>query len=419
MKSIRSTWTTALLIAGLAILPATAAETVGGDVFEAGANATIDGAPTRDVFATGFSATLDGDIAGDGHAAGFDVDVDGPIGGDLYAVGASVSITSRIAEDLTAAGFSVRLRSNGSVEGNARLTAGTIRIDGPISGSLMAAGGKIVLNAPVTGDVRLTAGNIAIGDDARIGGNLVYAAPAEIDIPASVIPADRVRFTQIASPEGFDGFREMMTEPQSMFWPSFFTILATFIVTLTFLLVVAAIFLALLPSRVEQAFNLVNTKPGISVLAGFLAMALLFGLVPVSAMTLIGAPLIPIVLLFIVVGWMAAYLLGAYAAAVRLGGAFGVDTATNGRKLGVLAAALIVLAILNFIPFIGWLLNLVIVLLGLGAIALLIVSRIDTKALAVTPHDEKPEAAEAEAQLASEQTTNGTDGAATNRDKNE
>lgn len=387
MKPIR-TLCRAALLAAIMSLPASAAEIVGGDVFDAGANATITGTAARDAFATGFSATLDGDIAGDGHAAGFDVDVDGPIGGNLYAIGASVSVTSSVTEDLTASGFSVRLRSNGSVDGNARITAGSIRIDGPITGSLMAAGGGIVLNAPVSGDVRLTGGSIEMGNNASIGGNLVYAAPAEIDIPASVIPADRVRFTQIASIDGFDGFRDLMDEPRRMFWPSFFAIVGTFIVTLAFLLVVAAVLLSLVPKRVEQAFGLVGAKPGLSLMAGFLAMALLFGLVPVSAMTLIGAPLIPIVILFIVLSWTVAYLLGAYAASMRIGGAFGVDATTNGRKLGVLAAGLVVLAILNFVPFLGWLINFVIVLLGLGAITLLVAGRIDSRSLVAA--DDEP-----------------------------
>ena len=384
MTAIRTAFC-AMFLAAVALTQAEAADVVGGDVFDAGADAIITGSPARDAFAAGFSATLDGTIAGDGHAAGFDVDLGGSVGADLYAAGASVSVASSVGEDLTASGFSVRLRASGSVEGNARLMGGSVRVDGPVGGSLMATGGTIALNAPVGGDVRMTAGDIDFGDDARIGGTLVYAAPEEIDIPESVIAADRVRYVQITSFEGFDGLRDMMEDRQRMFWPSFFAIAGAFVVTLAFLIVVAAVFMAFLPRRVDQAFGLANGKPGLSLLAGFLAMALLFGLVPVSAMTLIGVPFVPIVVLLIAASWIAAYLLGAYTASMRLAGAFGVDASSNVAKLVVLTVGLIVLAILNFVPFIGWLINFAIMLLGLGAIALMLIGRIDGRALVAIP----------------------------------
>ncbi|MEQ8659021.1 MAG: hypothetical protein RIC24_17080 [Hyphomicrobiales bacterium] len=371
----------AVFISALLFHPTDAAETVGGDVFEAAADASISGTAARDAFVAGFSASLDGTVAGDGHAAGFDVDVGGSIGGDLYVAGASVSVTSSIGEDLTASGFSVRLRSTGRVEGNARLMAGSLRVEGPVSGSLMATGGSITLDAPVAGDVHLTGGSISFGDEARIGGSLVYSAPDEIDIPESVIASDRVRYIAMTGFDGFERVREAMDDPQELLWPSLVAVMAGFVITLAFLVVVAAVFLAFAPRRVDEGLHVAMERPGLVLLSGFLAMALLFGLVPVSAMTVIGAPFVPIVLLGIVASWVAAYLLGAYTLSMRIGGAFGASGGANAAKLVILTIGLLVLAILNFVPFIGWMINLAVVLLGAGAIALMIVGRIDCKAL--------------------------------------
>jgi len=380
---IRAVQTTlvAVFIAALACLPTHAAETVGGDVFEAEADATISGTSSRDAFVSGFSASLDGTVAGDGHAAGFDVDVSGSIGGDLYVAGASVSISALIGEDLTASGFSVRLRSAGRVEGNARLMAGSVKIEGSVSGSLMATGGSLTLDAPVAGDVHLTGGSISFGDDARIDGTLVYSAPDEIDIPESVIASDRVRYVAMTDFDGFESLRDAMDDPQRLLWPSLVAVMAGFVITLAFLVVVAAVFLALLPRRVDEGLHVAMAKPGLVLLSGFLAMALLFGLVPISAMTLIGAPFVPIVMLLIVASWVAAYLLGAYTLSMRIGGAFGAGGETNAAKLVVLTIGLVVLAVLNFVPFIGWMINFAVVLLGAGAIALMFVGRIDCQAL--------------------------------------
>ncbi|CAN0606309.1 unnamed protein product, partial [Ectocarpus sp. 12 AP-2014] len=170
----------------------------------------------------------------------------------------------------------------------------------------------------VAGDVHLTGGSIAFGDDARIGGSLIYSAPDEIDIPETVISSDRVRYIEMTGFDGFERMREAMDDPQKLLWPSLVAVMAGFVITLAFLVVVAAIFLAFLPRRVDEGLHVAMEKPGLVLLSGFLAMALLFGLVPISAMTLIGAPFVPIVVLTIVASWVVAYLLGAYTLSMRI-----------------------------------------------------------------------------------------------------
>ncbi|WP_306120358.1 MULTISPECIES: hypothetical protein [unclassified Roseitalea] len=369
------------LLAALFALAATAhvgaqtPQVIGGDVYDGGANATISGSSGRDAFVGGFNVVLDGSVAGDGHAAGFDVDVDGEIGSDLYAAGASVTIDATVGEDVTASGFSVRLRDGAEVAGNARLSGGTVRIEGPIAGSLLASGGSVRLDAPVTGDVRLAGAEITFGGDATIGGALTYAAPSRIDIPEGVIPADRVRFIEIDTMDGFGEWRDMVDEPMAMVWPSMLAVFLGFVLTLAFLLVIAAVFLAFMPAGVQRAREAATERPGLAVLAGFVALATLFGLVPVSAMTLVGLPFIPIVILFIVLAWTVAYLLGAFVLSFRLAAAFGFDPQTNPAKLVMLAVGLVALAIVNFVPVLGWLINLAVVLYGLGAIVLYVLGR--------------------------------------------
>jgi hypothetical protein len=107
-----------------------------------------------------------------------------------------------------------------------------------------------------------------------------------------------------------------------------------------------------------------------SMTLGLLGFSASIGLVPVSAMTLIGIPLIPIAILIAIAFWVIGYIVGIYALAVRVTGAFrDVPTSTGGRLL-LLILAIIASILLNFIPVIGWLINLALVFLGLGAIVL-------------------------------------------------
>ena len=242
-------------------------------------------------------------------------------GGDLYAAGASVSVDGKVGRDLTASGFTVRLRKGANVAGNARIAGGSVRILAPIEGSLVVTAGRLEINAPVSGDASLTAAEISFGDDAKINGNLSYSAPSRIAIPASVIDPEKVTFTQITRPEAFKGLREGFGEGWSP-WPSFFAILFAFVLSIVFLTLIGAVLLAVIPGTVEAARERASNRAGMSLLAGFFGLAMLIGLVPVSGMTIIGIPFIPIAVLLIAAVWIVSYLLGVYAISLRIAGAF-------------------------------------------------------------------------------------------------
>lgn len=56
----------------------------------------------------------------------------------------------------------------------------------------------------------------------------------------------------------------------------------------------------------------------------------------------------------------------------------------------LLAAGLVALAVLNFIPIVGWLINLVVMLLGLGSITLLILERLLIRSENTTSPEAEP-----------------------------
>ena len=88
----------------------------------------------------------------------------------------------------------------------------------------------------------------------------------------------------------------------------------------------------------------------------------------IVALTIAGLPFVPVVLLAIVVLWTLGYALGAYSVAMRLwSGLGGHSEPGNIIRLSVFAAAIIFVALLNFIPFVGWMANYTLVLLGIGA----------------------------------------------------
>lgn len=115
--------------------------------------------------------------------------------------------------------------------------------------------------------------------------------------------------------------------------------------------------------------------------AGGLGFATLVGSVPVAAVTLVGLPLVPLLVLALIVLWTLGYAPGVHVIATRVWRAFDGVADGVGAKLSTLAVALIVIVALNFIPFVGWLVNLAVSLLGLGAMTLAASERIAARSL--------------------------------------
>ena len=338
----------------------------GGDFFVAGPAVTEAVDTAGDTFIAARTANARGASQGDLHVIGVDVSIGADAAADLYAIGGTVAVRGAVAEDLTAAGVSVRTERTSETQGNARLIGNSVTIEGPIGGALTATGTDVILNAPIAGDVRIVAGTVSFGPDAKIGGALFYSAEQELAVPERVIPPERVRFEQISMIDAWDEFRDLRRDMPVL--PTFMTMFFGFIISLLFFLVLGALMLGFMPKRLEAMRLGISDGPGKSILLGVVGLSMLFGMVPITALTIIGLPFVPIALLAIVVAWTFGYALGAYSVAMRVWiGLDGDPDPSNMARLMVFAAAIIFVALLNFIPFVGWVANYTLVLLGIGA----------------------------------------------------
>jgi hypothetical protein len=352
-------------------------QTLADDVLLFGTGNSVQLDAPRDLLAAGSTLILDGTVAQDAHVVGFDVDVGAATGGDLYGFGFSIGVRGPVSGDLTASGMSLHTSTDAVVSGNARLAGRTVIIDGPILGALAAAGAEVILNAEISGDVLVTAETITFGPKAKIGGILTYSTPEKMEIPERVIAADRVRFKVYEQTEMMRQTRDMWRDWDYSVTPSFFTLFSGFLVTLGFFVVIGALFLALLPRQVHRLQQSIDARPGRSLLTGVIGLSMLFGLVPISALTIVGIPLVPIVLIATVAVWTLGYVLGAYALAMRVMRAFGAATdPTMPVRLFALVIGVTLVALMNFIPVLGWMANFALVLAGIGAMTTAVFERL-------------------------------------------
>lgn len=361
-----------VLLLFLAAHPAAAEserQTIGADLFIAGSDGAADGSTERDLFVAGGIVTARGEVGQDAHFLGFDIGIETEVAGDVYAAGGTVTLRTGVGEDLTAAAMSVRMAPGSRVEGNARLAGGSILVEGPVAGTLLASGGEVVLDAAIGGDARIFAGDIRFGPGARIGGRLDYVAPEAVEIPASVIDPARVTFTRAEQWENIAAASRDWAGREYPTLPGARAVFGLLVVTIGFFVVLAAVALALVPERIEAMRREALARPWLALLGGVLGLATVFGLVPISVMTIVGIPLLPVILLVGLLLWIAGYAVGIYVIALRIWTGLGGAEPTLPGRLAVFAAGLIVVALLNGVPFAGWALNFTIVLFGIGAIA--------------------------------------------------
>jgi hypothetical protein len=220
---------------------------------------------------------------------------------------------------------------------------------------------------------------------------LTYSAPARMDIPDRVVPADRVIFEPYERSEMMTGAREMWSDWEYPVLPAFLSLLSGFLVTLGFFVLVGALFLTLAPSQVRHLRRTIDARPGLALLSGVIGLSVLFGLVPISALTIVGLPLVPVVLLATVVIWTLGYILGAYVLAMRA--MRGLGSAENPDiwvRLLALVVGVTILALLNFIPVLGWMANFALGLLGVGGMTVALFDRLKGNVGPVMVTDRRP-----------------------------
>lgn len=319
------------LLLGLAVLPGTAlAETRTGGTITVGPDETVAG----DLHAVGGAVVVEGTVEGDLEAYAGEVRIAGTVTGDVDAVAGSVRVDGTIGGGLDAAAGSVAIGPGAS-------------IDGPVS----AAGGSVDLAGAVGANAYLAGGAVRLGETATVGGDVVYAVGTDgqfvdegASVAGTVARSDRLR----SGP--FEG-------PILPGW-----VLGTYGFLVNLLL--GAVLLLVLPRFSDRVADRVHRHPLHAAGLGLLLAVAIPILLLLLAVTVVGLPLALLGALGFVFGVWVALVYGRFAVGAWLLSLLDVE----GRWLA-LVVGLFVGGVLARLPIVGGLLDLVVVLLGLGGVA--------------------------------------------------
>lgn len=148
--------------------------TAGGVIYS---SAIING----DLVATGGTIDINGDIAADALIAGGEISLNANVGDDARIAGGQININATIGDDLMVAGGQITVTAGSHIRGNAMISGGLLNIAANIDHDLYAAGGEVIISGHIKGNVEITSDNLTIRDGAVIDGNLSYSSPNEMN----------------------------------------------------------------------------------------------------------------------------------------------------------------------------------------------------------------------------------------------
>lgn len=308
-----------------------AAETRGGGSVVVAEGETVEG-----LTAFGGTVIVRGTVSGDLEAFAGNVVIEGEVTGDVSAFSGNVQVSGEVGGDLSTAGGSVSIDGPASIGGDLDATGGTLLIAGTVRGNVAAAGGSVTLAESATVD-----GNVEydVGDDGTFSNQ------------GATVGGTVERNTDLQTGSG--GLPEV---------PSFAFDIYGLLVTLG----VGALLLSVFPDFSRSVARQVADD---SLRTGGIGLLSLVG-VPVAlvlvAFTVIGIPVtIAGTLAFALILWIAT-IYGRFAVGAWILSLADVDNRWAGLLVGVL-----VVAALTRVPFVGGIAELVVLLLGLGALATL------------------------------------------------
>ncbi len=332
---------------------------LGADHFAAGGRVTLTRPVTGDLIAAGGNVDVDGPVNGDAVVAGGNVRFAADVGQSVYATGGQLRIDGKVGRNMRIAGGQVYLGPQAQVGGNISVGGGQVDIDGGVKGYLQAGGGRVTINGAVDGDVLANAGVIELGPKTRIGGKLRYTSDQELKRDAAAVVQGGIE--RIAG-----------SETKALYGKATYGIgSAVGWIWSAGLMVLAAAMMAVFPGFYARVSESIQTRFGMSVLVGFVALVCVPVAVIILLSTVIGIPLG----LLVMGAYFVLLLLGYVSAGIGLGDwslrRFRTAQADRiGWRIGAAALAIFAIALLGRIPWIGGLATLLALLAGLGALAL-------------------------------------------------
>jgi len=391
-------------------------EVIADDLYLTAQYVVVDGTIQGDLMVGAVDIVINGTVEGDLWATGSSLTLNGEVGDDVFFAGAAATFGSEstVGDDVFLGGFSLEARPGSQIGGSVLMGAFQGLLSGDVAENLLAGASRIRIEGVISGDVKVDVANVTdtpgfnlsffglnmpvvpsvpagltLGSDADIAGSLTYTSREAFSLDRDRIQGSVQHLLPRVEAEVTTKVRNT---PARMLASWMFDNVRR---TITFI-VIGLLLAWLLPGWVTKPADRLQAKP----LPSFGWGLVVFILFPLVILTTIGLVIATALV-------MGALTLGGLVSAVLSLGSTTIFAAVSiyilvlsfltktavayvgGRYLlnrinpdytrkvvWPLLLGLLILAFLFAVPFLGWLMEFVVMLFGLGAIFMLLLDRL-------------------------------------------
>lgn len=362
------------------------------DVYLTGDKIKMDATVDGDLVAFCRSLVYEGKLKGSMNVFSYQTVIFGELEKSLRCFCYEADVNAPVGRDLIAFGYRVNLGPEGTVKNDALLFCNLATVDGDVEGDLSAKCAKVTIGGTITGDVDIEAERIYILPTASIKGNLTYKSPepAKIESGATILGVTDWQEVEEAKERKGKGLFAILpglltnlivfqiamgglSLLTGLIYSGIFSAvgIGIFIPILLIIAIMIAALVAVTFSRqfTEAVRNKAHCQSLKSLSLGLLVLIIAPIIIILLMVTFLGLPLGVLVLLLFVLSALLGWMFSAYLFGERLLRFISAGK-TPSRAVSTLLGVLLLL-LLGLIPyFVGFLITLVALIWGLGAVLL-------------------------------------------------
>ena len=324
--------------------------------FAAGENININAEMKDDLYLAGANVVINGPVEGDIIAVGSNVIINSEVGGNLRVAGGSVTIKSKVVKNVTVAGGMVTIAKEAEIGKNLLVAGGVVEINGKINKNVYGAGGQVILNSEISGSAYLSIdpeGGLILYPETTIAGNLEYSASQTAEIKTGAKIGNEEKFSQ------WEKKGQVAPDVAVLKWLGW-------LIMLLGVIIVGLVVVTLFKDLTLKTQKIIDKKILISILKGLVYIIVTPVVLIILSVTLIGLPLAFILgVLYFVILYVSKIFVAVFVGD-RIIKFFNKNKEV--QLIWSMIAGLIVLCILFVIPYVGWLIKLIVCLWGLGVL---------------------------------------------------
>ncbi len=327
-------------------------EKIDDDLILGGNDVKFDGEIRGDIIAAGQDVVIDGLVDGNINAAGYSVKAGGTVYRSVRLAGYKVTADGQILGNLMLAGAIARVSPTCEVKRDVNISSAIAYVNGIILGSLNIEAEEVIISGTIDGDVKISADkSVKIERSAQINGSLHYSCPERAKIANGAQIEGETKWKKEAKSGDESGALWALMKTGILFIGAY---------------IIGLILLWLCKPSCCSVRDIIAEQLGRSLGYGLV----LFVVVPIALLlimvTIVGIPLSLLSLLLYIILFYVAKLFVAIALGDKILSMLN-QSGTRSQALSLLIG-LIILTIMYKIPFIGWAVYLLSVMIGLGAI---------------------------------------------------